>query len=54
MAQECAPKNNFWLAWGEIKEKNWDALGASMDIWKTGLDTFECFELKGNLNDSRV
>ena len=39
---------------GEMEEKNWDALRANMDILKTLLDTYKCFELKGNLTDSSV
>ena len=37
-----------------MKEKNWDALCANMDILKTGLDSYISFELKGNLADFTV
>ena len=37
-----------------MKEKNWDALGANMDTFKTGLNACYYFELKSNLTNSTV
>ena len=39
---------------GEKWKRRINTLCANMDILKTWLDTYQCFELKGNLTDSTV
>ena len=35
-----------------MKEENWDALGAIINVLKTGMDTYCVLNNKGNLTDS--
>ena len=41
----------FYLASGEMKEKNLEPLRPNIDILNAGLDVGHIFELKGNLID---